>query len=280
MDFKVEYKKKIEQIDNHIENYLDSLSGVDDTLKEALKYCVLNGGKRIRSILLIECAKLFGTKFDESINLAMAIEFIHAYSLVHDDLPSMDNADMRRGQLSCHKKYGEAMAVLTGDSLLNLAFEVACNECIKGEKYTRAAQRISSASGIFGMINGQVKDIKISSKKDATEDDLISLIEQKTMALIRSAAVSGATIGGADDEQIKLIDDYSYHLGLAFQIRDDIEDEIEDIAEQNDCPNFLNVLGKDAAIKRLNYHKELSNECLCHFVHNEFLMALNEYLFD
>lgn len=280
MDFKSEYKKKIDLIDNHIEKYLDNLSGIDDTLKEALKYSVLNGGKRIRSVLLIECAKLFGVEYEKSLNLAMAIEFIHAYSLVHDDLPCMDNSDFRRGQPSCHKKYGETMAVLTGDSLLNLAFEVICKQCLEGGKYVWAAQKIANASGIFGMINGQVKDIKISSKKDVGEDELVSLIEQKTMALISAAAVSGAIIGGADEDEIKLIDKYSYHLGLAFQIRDDIEDEMEDIAEQNDCPNFLNVLGKDTAIERLNYHKEKSNECLNHFVHNEFLLSLNGYLFD
>lgn len=280
MDFKSEYKNKIELIDKHIENYLDNLSGIDDTLKVALKYSVLNGGKRIRSILLMECAKIFGVEYKNSINLAMAIEFIHAYSLVHDDLPAMDNSDFRRGQPSCHKKYGETMAILTGDSLLNLAFEVICNECQNGEKYVCAAQKISNASGIFGMINGQVKDIKISSKKDATESELISLIEQKTMALIRAAAVSGAIIGSASENEINLIDKYSYHLGLAFQIRDDIEDEMEDIAEQNDCPNFLNVLGKDTAIERLRYHKDKSNEYLMHFVHNEFLLSLNRYLFD
>ena len=274
MEFKSEYKARIEYIDNHIERYLDNLSGVDETLKDALKYSVLNGGKRIRSILLMECAKLFGVKY------AMAIEFIHAYSLVHDDLPSMDNSDFRRGMPSCHKKYGEAMAVLTGDSLLNLAFEVALSECIKSENHIKAAQRISNASGIFGMINGQVKDIKISAKKDATEEELISLIEQKTMAIIRAAAVCGAILGGADDEKLAYIDKYSYHLGLAFQIRDDIEDEAEDIAEQNDCPNFLNVLGREKAVERLDYHKEKSNEYLNYFENNEFLKALNMYLFN
>lgn len=280
MDFKSEYKKRIDYIDKHIENYLNSLSGIDKTLKDALKYSVLNGGKRIRSILLMECAKLFGKDYEDTANFAMAIEFIHAYSLVHDDLPAMDNSDYRRGQLSCHKKYGETLAILTGDSLLNLAFEVLFKECIKGEKEVLASQKISTASGVFGMINGQVEDINISSKKDATEDELISLIEQKTMALIGAAAVSGAILGGADDEDVKLIDNYSYHLGLAFQIRDDIEDEEEDAFEQNDCPNFLNVLGKDKAIDRLNYHKDKSNEYLKCFENNEFLNELNTYLFN
>ncbi len=278
MDFNVEYKKRVKIIDEHIEKYLESLSGIDDTLKDALKYSVLNGGKRIRSILLTECAKLFNVDYDKSLDYAMAIEFIHAYSLVHDDLPAMDNSDFRRGQPSCHKKYGEAMAILVGDSLLNLAFEVMANSC-DNENYIKAMRKITNASGIFGMINGQVNDIKISSKKDATEKELISLIEQKTMALIRASVVAGAIIGGATDDELHKLDMYSYHMGLAFQIRDDIEDEQEDVEEHNDCPNFLNVLGKEKAISRLNEHKIKSNMYLDKFNDNEFLKQLNEYLY-
>ena len=161
MDFKQRYKDKISAIDEFIEQYIDSQQDVEQELKEAIKYSVLNGGKRLRSILCTEVCSLMGGSVEDAMPFAAAIEFIHAYSLVHDDLPCMDNADMRRGMPSCHKKYGEGLAVLVGDALLNLAFEVMAQQCCNGVKGGAIALKtIATCSGIHGMVNGQAIDLK------------------------------------------------------------------------------------------------------------------------
>ena len=257
MYFKNLYKEKISGIDDYIEKYLDSQENIEPLMKDAMKYSVLNGGKRLRSILCTEICSLFGGDYKKSMPFAMAIELIHAYSLVHDDLPCMDNADMRRGMPSCHKKYGEGFAVLTGDALLNLAYEVMADECYKGTHGAASAMKtIADCAGIHGMVNGQAIDLRLPTCINVTEDDLIMLIEQKTMALIRASIISGAIVAGCSDEQINLLEQYAYSLGLAFQIRDDFEDEIEDGQDANDSPNFIKILGRDAAKEKLELHQK------------------------
>lgn len=280
MDFQTEYKNRVSDIDVYIENYLDSLENVEPLLKSGMKYAVLNGGKRLRSILCTEiCACFSGTK-KEAMAYAAAIEFIHAYSLVHDDLPAMDNADMRRGMPSCHKKYGEDIAILIGDALLNTAFEIMLEHVRDTAGCLAASKIIASSAGIFGMVNGQMKDLNLSNSKDATKEKLISLIEQKTMALIKGAAVSGAAIAVCGQEELETVERYSHHLGLAFQIRDDFEDFEEDENDSHACPNFINVCGVQEAEKMLKFNVDEANKYLAHIKNNEFLVELNKYLFS
>lgn len=274
------YNENIEIIENHIKHFFDTkCKNLDASLVEPVKYCVLNGGKRIRGILAIEIAKMLGEDYKKALDFAMAIEFIHAYSLVHDDLPCMDDDDFRRGMPSCHKKFGEDMAVLCGDSLLNLAYEVMLSAIVDGEEgYRKAAYEVAHLSGIFGMIKGQVIDINLINKENVAVSDLEVLIENKTCALIKAAVLAGAYIAPHSDDDIKNLSEYAYHLGMAFQIRDDFEDEDED-KEGEGTPNFINLLGKENAYKKLVFHKNKANEILLNYKNNEFLLGLNEFLF-
>ncbi|MBO5743690.1 MAG: polyprenyl synthetase family protein, partial [Clostridia bacterium] len=247
-------------------------------LIEAMKYSALNGGKRLRSILCTEICYMLGGKREDAMPFACAIELIHAYSLVHDDLPAMDNADTRRGQPSCHKKYGEALGILCGDALLNSAFEIMLDNCA-GLSQINAAKVIAESSGSEGMISGQVKDLKVGSASDVTGDMLIDIIEQKTMAIISSASVAGAYIANADEETVLKIKNFAYYLGLAFQIRDDFEDIKEDTADFNDSPNFINALGEDDAAKLLNEHSTACKNIISEFKNNDFIMGLLDFLF-
>ncbi len=279
MEFMQAYQEKIAQIDAHIHAYLHRQKDVDPTLLDAISYSVLNGGKRIRSILCLECAGLFQKECGAAMEFAMAVEMIHAYSLVHDDLPCMDDDDFRRGKPSCHKKYGEAMAVLCGDALQNLAFEVMADAAqAYGEPAVRAMRYIAKKSGIHGMIGGQALDIRMMEKKNITQTILETLIDHKTTALIQAAAVGGALCAGGDEAAVHAVETYAYHLGMAFQIRDDIEDEQQDGGD-GQSPNFLNLLGREAALKKLEQHKHACGQILSQFEHAEFLLSLNEFLF-
>lgn len=278
MDFKAEYKNKIKLIDDYIQNYLDTnFRDSDSILLESMKYSVLNGGKRLRSILCMEFCRLFGGCDDDALPFACAIELIHAYSLVHDDLPAMDNADMRRGQLSCHAKYGETMGILCGDALLNSAFELMSNHC-KDSSSISAMRVIAKYAGALGMINGQVLDIDISNNKKIDKALFLKMIEQKTMALIKASVISGAMIGKCDEDTLKELETFSYSLGIAFQIRDDFEDIIEDGDDSNDSPNFITYLGEDKARELLNEHTNISLSILKKY-NCEFLIMLHDYLF-
>lgn len=278
MNFEIEYKNRIKYIDEYISDYLDIYSDCESELYESMKYAVLNGGKRLRSILCLEINKMFGGEYEHALPFAAAIELIHAYSLVHDDLPAMDNADYRRGQLSCHKKYGEAIGILCGDSLLNSAYEIMANN-VTTLSQARAMQCISKAAGAFGMINGQVRDLKLSSGANSDLNTLIALIEQKTMALIKAAIMSGAYLAECDNITVNALEKYAYSLGLAFQIRDDFEDVEEDIESKNDSPNFINSLGKIEAKKLLDKHSYKSYEIIHNYSDSDFLCELHRFLF-
>lgn len=279
MDFYSEYKNKISEIDLYIENYINSINSVEPTLIDGMKYAVLNGGKRLRSILCTEICKAFSENNKEALPYAAAIEFIHAYSLVHDDLPAMDNADFRRGLPSCHKKFGEDIAILIGDALLNNAFEIMLEKGNGTQRDIRAMKTIATSAGIYGMVNGQARDLKLSASKNATESEVTQMIEQKTMALIRGAAVSGSIVAGCNENQIDIVDKFAYHLGLAFQIRDDFEDYEEDSSDEHSCPNFINILGFEQAKKKLEYNCFELARYLDMIDNNDFLKNLCVFLF-
>lgn len=279
-DFYKEYEKRIDEIDTYMHTCLKSFEDCENVLSESMNYAVFNGGKRIRSILCMETAKMLTGSSDKAYPFAAAIEMIHAFSLVHDDLPCMDNADLRRSLPSCHKKYGEAIALLAGDALLNTAFEIMTQECLKGGKASiNAMASVGKATGVHGMINGQIRDIELMASEDATEEELLRLIEQKTMALMITSVEAAALVSEADSETLRDLKEFAYNLGIAFQIRDDFEDEEEDKADSQNSPNFINTLGRDNAKARLNAYADKARQIIEKYPRNEFIKGLLNFLF-
>ena len=223
------FKEKYDQYRREVERALDESIAADDPdyagLIEAMRYSLLSGGKRIRAILVLEFCRLFSGEYADAMPFACAIEVIHAYSLIHDDLPCMDNDDFRRGKPSCHKQFGEANALLAGDSLLTYAFEypLSVESALPAERRLAAMRELAKFAGCRGMAGGQYIDLDSEEKKipPALLDKLQLL---KTSALMRASGDMGAIIGGADDEQLAAADNYCRLIGLAFQITDDILD--------------------------------------------------------
>ena len=281
MNFNTEYNARIKKIDEFIENYIDSVSDTQELIRESMKYSVLNGGKRLRSILCIEIAKVQNVDEEVALKFAAAIEFIHAYSLVHDDLPCMDDDDMRRGKPSCHKKYGEAIAVLTGDALLTLAFSImseACLLCENPVNAVKAVKYVAKKAGMCGMINGQVIDINNENNTSADLNLLLKLVEKKTSELISAAIVAPVIISGADDATVEFYEDFADNLGIAFQIRDDFEDTAQD-GKDDGSPNFINILGKENALKYIKEYIKKTDDAITQIKNNKFIAQMSDYLF-
>ncbi len=218
-------------INNSLKKYLHYKKELPAIIIKAMRYSVLAGGKRLRPLLSLFTAKLLGLKLNKVLPFACAIEMIHTYSLIHDDLPAMDNDDLRRGKLTSHKKFGEAIAILTGDALLNYAFEIMLKNTLKEKKYyknyIKAIYDIASAAGINGMISGQVFDI-LNENKIISKKDLNFLHLHKTAALIRASITSVAEIAKVNYKIKSFLKIFGEKIGLAFQIMDDILDETGD----------------------------------------------------
>lgn len=240
-------------------------------LGEAMAYSLLSGGKRIRAVLLLATYEMFSGDFHAALPFAAAIEMVHAYSLIHDDLPCMDDDDMRRGKPSCHIKFGEATALLAGDGLLTLAFETLSlkqNTDIFGFEKTLASVRsLSAAAGANGMIGGQMIDIE-NEGRDMTIEDLTLINSKKTGALIKSACEIGCILGGADERVTTHVLEYAAKIGLAFQIVDDILDVTADEKQlgkpigsdsQNYKTTYASLYGIEAA---KNVAAELTGEAI------------------
>lgn len=229
MSIQTEYKNLIEE---HILDFLPEIDHKSITLYEAMKYSLAAGGKRIRPILLLAAAEFTGCKIEAAIPYACALEYIHTYSLIHDDMPCMDDDDLRRGIPTNHKVYGEAMATLAGDGLQSAAFEAMTkdmfmyfDDSVQLKNRIRAAHEIVKGSGCRGMVAGQVADIENENK--ACSGEMLDYIHiNKTAALIVAAIRAGAQLGGADAETLNNLTIYAENLGLAFQIADDILDVI------------------------------------------------------
>jgi len=218
------YTERLQQHLELVERRLAEFLPTDDGIGEIMRYACEGGGKRIRPVLLLEWCRLCGGSVDEAMPFAAAIECVHAYSLVHDDLPCMDNSPLRRGKPSAHAKYGETMALLAGDALLNRAFEIMLSaENVEPRSALRAAAQLADNAGVYGMIGGQVLDLD-SEGKQIDLDTLKRLQEGKTAALLVAACRMGAILGGGTDEQVESAGQYGYYLGLAFQVVDDILD--------------------------------------------------------
>ena len=235
MNFKDEMKQKVAQIEIILDEYLPAQEGLQKTVLTAMNTTVKAGGKRLRPMLINETYQMFGGKGDIVKPFMAAIEMIHTYSLIHDDLPALDNDDYRRGQKTCHIVYGEDMAILAGDALLNYAYEVATKAFDLAEKdqimnVVEAIKILASKPGIYGMIGGQVIDVKETGHA-VSKDVLDTIYELKTGALIECAMMIGAILGGASDAEIQSVEKIAHYVGVAFQIQDDILDVIGDSKE-------------------------------------------------
>lgn len=231
MNFDEELKEKTHYIEEVLSAYLPKEEGYQKTVIEAMNYSVLAGGKRLRPMLMAETYAMFGGVGKIVEPFMAAVEMIHNYSLVHDDLPAMDNDEYRRGRKTTHAVYGEGMAVLAGDGLLNYAFETACMAFEMAENYEEYKQTaaalsvLSRKAGIYGMIGGQCADIEAEDNQESVTKELLLFIhEHKTAALIQSAMMIGAILAGADKKQVDELKKCAYNIGVAFQIQDDILD--------------------------------------------------------
>ena len=251
-------------IDEALDDYLKAkVPAVSPVLHEAMCYSVLDAGKRFRPTLTLATGEMFGAKHVPILSFACAIELIHCYSLIHDDLPALDNDDYRRGKFSCHKRFGEAIALLAGDALLTEAFFIvtdpAVTRTLGANLIATLIREISDAAGIRGMISGQSKEFELVAKK-MTADGVENLDRLKTGALITTAARLGAIIGGAAREDLERITRYARALGLAFQITDDMLDADEISSDTRKAQsNYLAVAGKRQAAERI---EQLFAECL------------------
>ena len=292
MEFKQCLKEKASFVEKVLKEYMPKEEGYQKTVIEAMNYSLSAGGKRLRPILTLEACKIVGGNEDEAIPFAIAIEMIHTYSLIHDDLPALDNDDLRRGRPTNHKVYGEAMGILAGDALLNYAFEVMLAGSINKEnpeKYLKAINEIAKGAGIYGMIGGQVVDVE-SENKQIEKEKLDYIHMNKTAAMMLGCMRAGATIGGANSEQMEEITKYAKNIGLSFQIVDDILDIVGDEAKlgkkvgsdiENHKSTYPSLLGLDKSKEiahNLIDEAKKSIEKLSDDV--DFLKGLAEYIID
>ncbi|SEJ06781.1 geranylgeranyl diphosphate synthase, type II [Propionispira arboris] len=224
--FKTYWNEKLQLVEAELAQIIPQKSALSSTLCEAMNYSLMAGGKRLRPVLLIAAADAVGGEGDSFVKSACAIEMIHTYSLIHDDLPAMDNDDYRRGKLTNHKVYGDGMAVLAGDALLTMAFEVLCSQKnVNAENRLRVVREMSFSAGPNGMVGGQAIDL-LSENKRIDMKTLKQMHEAKTGALFCAAIRSGAILANATDREVDALTIYAEKFGLAFQITDDILDVI------------------------------------------------------
>ncbi len=248
------YNNKIDKVTDIIYSFCPTEEGLQQTVIDAMNYSVKAGGKRLRPLVLLETLKLFGGEEEEAYPFMAAIEMIHTYSLVHDDLPAMDNDKYRRGKLTTHAKFGEDMAILAGDALLNYAYEIM-SDAVMNSKYPkraiRAMQTIARKAGIYGMVGGQTVDVE-NEGKEMSIDTINYIHNLKTAALIEGSMMAGAILAGAKAEEIDIVEKIAKSIGVAFQIQDDILDVTGDSNqlgkavlsdEKNHKTTYVSLLG-------------------------------------
>ena len=241
-------KEQAAVVDAALDRWVPAESVLPQNIHKAMRYSLFAGGKRIRPVLFLEAARTVAGEVSGAADAACSLELIHTYSLIHDDLPALDNDDLRRGRPTCHKVFGEAMAILAGDALLTLAFQVlAENDRIDAARRIRLVQELAKASGtVGGMIGGQVHDIEGEGQRPTVEL-LESIHRAKTGALLRASLRMGAIYAGADEEQLDALSRYGEHIGLAFQIVDDLLD-VEQPSEA-----LGKTAGKDAQQQKITF---------------------------
>lgn len=279
-DFNAALKSKVKDIEEIIGKFLPEETGYQEIVIKAMNYSILAGGKRLRPMLMQETYKMFGGMGKEIEPFMAAIEMIHTYSLVHDDLPAMDNDEYRRGRKTTHVVFGEAFAILAGDGLLNYAFETALkafdaqdcdSEAINVRKMysiSKAMQVLAKKAGIYGMIGGQTADIEAETMDTIDTKRLLYIHENKTAALIQSSMMIGAILAGASESEVERIEKCAYNIGIAFQIQDDILDVIgtmEELGkpigsdEKNNKQTYVTLNGLETSKQHV---KELSEEAI------------------
>ncbi len=247
IDFQSELQKKAGYVNDIIESLLHKQTQIHPILSKAMFYTLRCGGKRIRSAIVLWCCELIDGSIDRAAEIAAAaIEMVHTYSLVHDDLPAMDDDDLRRGQPTCHKAFNEATAILTGDALLTMAFEFLAKEIDNPQIAVKMIAQLAESAGAAGMIAGQMADLE-SEKIEGDKQMLEYIHTNKTARMFQCAAVCGAIAGGANTEQLRRLWDYGLKVGLAFQIADDILDIC------GSSRNMGKTAGKDAKAAKCTY---------------------------
>lgn len=286
MHFNQQLKERQQMVNDRLSELLDK-ANIPNIIYEPMKYSVEAGGKRIRPILTLSITEALGGDLKDALDFGCAIEFIHTYSLIHDDLPAMDNDDFRRGKPTNHKVYGEAIAILAGDALLNFAFEVLTQKLEEKNNllFIKAVKEIVKASGSRGMVAGQAIDIE-SENKQLKLEELYNMHRLKTGAIIEAACVAAAYISNRE-ESVEIIRDFSRHLGIAFQIVDDILDFIGDekklgktVGKDKEAnkATYVTILGIDEAKRRAQEHTEIAIKIANDIDKSGFLSKLTEYL--
>ncbi len=256
-------------------------------LYEAMRYSLLAGGKRLRPVFAYEFCRMCCGKWENAVHFATAVEMIHTYSLIHDDLPCMDNDDFRRGKPTNHKVYGEAMAVLAGDALLTDAFAFAAQTQLKSAAdLAFAIGVLSNCAGSYGMVGGQVLDM-LSEERECTEQEIIDIQSRKTGDLINAACVLGVIAGAGSQEQIEAAGRFAGALGMAFQIRDDMLDVIGNAQELGKATGadatkntFVRLYGLEKCEELVNRYTQIALDCLSAFEDTAYMQAMCHYLTD
>lgn len=287
LNFNEKYSEYLKLFNDKLDEYISSYSkSCPKLLGDSMAYAVVDGGKRVRPILCIATAEMLGVPIEQVIYYALAIEFIHSYSLVHDDLPAMDNDDYRRGKLSTHKKFGEAFGILAGDGLLNLAIETCLKKQCINENDAEAMRILFDCSGAKGMIAGQVLDLYNEKNPEISEDKLFAIIENKTSKLILAPVLIASCVSGG--KYYNELKEFAFKLGILFQITDDIMDVEGDVAtigktphkdEQSDKLTSVKLYGLDGAKEKAF---ALYNDCkkiLKTIPNNEFLDKFTDKMY-
>ena len=265
VNFQDELKKRTEEIEAVLKSYLPKEEGFAKTMAQAINYSLMAGGKRLRPMLLLETSRMFGGEEKLAYPFMTAMEMIHTHSLVHDDLPALDNDDYRRGRLTTHKVYGEAMGVLSGVALLNYAYEVMLTAFDLTEddygiqRVVKALKVVANKTGIYGMLGGQSVDVE-NDGKPMSREMLDYIYKNKTSALIEGSMMAGAILGGASSEEVAVVEKAASQIGLAFQIQDDILDvtsTAEELGkpvhsdEKNHKTTYVTIMGINEASQQV-----------------------------
>lgn len=291
--FMEELQQKVEHINNVLEKFLPAEDGQQRIIFEAMNYSVRAGGKRLRPMLMEETYHMFGGSSAVIEPFMAAIEMIHTYSLVHDDLPAMDNDEYRRGKKTTHAVYGEAMGILAGDALLNLAYETAAKAFdmeVADTRVARAFAVLAKKAGVYGMVGGQVVDVESEKSDDCpiTREKLDFIYRLKTGALIESSMMIGAILAGASSDEVSRVEQIAAKLGLAFQIQDDVLDVTSTLEvlgkpvgsdEKNNKATYVTFEGLDKAVSDVERISKEAEEQLDDLGYDDaFLKELFEYL--
>lgn len=286
MEFTRILEDKIKIVDKELKRFIGKKDSPQKEIYEAMEYSLMAGGKRLRPVIMLLVGDMLGGKSEAILPFACAMEMIHTYSLIHDDLPAMDNDDLRRGKPTNHKVFGEDMAILSGDALLNRAMEVALLSEVSDDVKVRALKVLFNSSGTEGMIGGQVIDIK---NQKHTHEELLNLHLLKTGAIIRSSGVLGGILSGALENEIDAIDEFCKNLGIAFQIQDDLLDVLGNVEElgkpvgsdeDNEKTTYVTLFGVEKSKELVSVYTAKAKESLenCFGEKANILLELADFL--